>query len=526
MVPFLKYDKNVMNNPAQKKLECLYKLSEVLSRPPDLEQALQDTLALLHRYLGISRGAISLFNARTGRINLEAAHGLSPQEMARGSYSLGEGITGRVVETGRPMAVPRISEEPLFLDRTGTRKEGAEDLSFLCVPIKAPENELLSSGASSSPAKSLGALWIDHPGAGGEELDQEVEFLLLIAGMIAQSVARLEALRLEEENLRLKSQLTSRFSSSNLIGHSEAMYEIFALIEKVVRSKTTVLLRGESGTGKSLVAAAIHYSSQRAEGSFIKVNCAALPQSLIESELFGHERGAFTGALRSKPGKFELAQGGTIFLDEVGSLPLEAQAKLLRILQEKELERVGGERTLKVDVRVIAATNRNLEQALEEGGFREDLYYRLNVFPINLPPLRERKTDILLLADHFVDKYSREMDKDVRRVAPQAIDRLLSYRWPGNVRELENCIERAVLLTEGQTILPAHLAPALQSEAPAMVTSALLPQAVAELEQGLIKASLERTKGNLAKAARELGITQRMIGYKVRKYGIEPKAPS
>ena len=526
MAFLLKYYKNVMANPAQKKLDCLYRLSAVLSHPGDLEKALHDTLELLHQHLGFSRGAISLLNSRTGRINLEAAYGLSPKEKARGSYGLGEGVTGRVVETGRPMAVPKISEEPLFLDRTGTRKGAGEDISFLCVPIKAPESDLPGAGASAGQAKSLGALWVDRPGLAQSDLDQEVEFLLLIASLIAQSVARLEALRLEEENLRLKSQLTTRFSSSNLIGHSEAMYEVFALIEKVVRSKTTVLLRGESGTGKSLVAAAIHYSSQRAEESFIKVNCAALPESLIESELFGHEKGAFTGALKAKPGKFELAQGGTIFLDEVGSLPLEAQAKLLRILQERELERLGGERTVKVDVRVIAATNRNLEKALEDSGFREDLYYRLNVFPINLPPLRERKTDILLLADHFVDKYSREMDKDVRRVAPQALDRILSYHWPGNVRELENCIERAVLLTEGQTILPEHLPPALQAEAPAMVTSALLTQAVAELEQGLIKASLERTGGNLAKAARELGITQRMIGYKVKKYGIDPKPNS
>jgi Nif-specific regulatory protein len=512
-----------MINPSQKKLNCLYRLSEVLSGPADLEKALYDTLGLLHEFLSISRGAISLLNSRTGKINLEAAYGLSPREMARGSYSLGEGVTGRVVESGRPMAVPKISEEPLFLDRTGTRRGITGDIAFLCVPVKAPDGDSGSAPGGAGSAQSLGALWVDRPGLEGGEVDREVDFLVLIAGMIAQSVARLEVQRLEEENQSLKSQLTTRFSSSNLIGHSEAMYEVFALIEKVAKSKTTVLLRGESGTGKSLVAAAIHYSSRRTKEAFIKVNCAALPESLIESELFGHEKGAFTGALKAKPGKFELAQGGTIFLDEVGSLPLEAQAKLLRILQEKELERLGGSRTLKVDVRVVAATNRNLEQALTEGGFREDLYYRLNVFPLNLPPLRERKTDILLLADHFVDKYSREMDKDVRRVAPAAIDRLLSFRWPGNVRELENCIERAVLLTEGQAILPPHLPPALQAETAPAGTTAFLPQAVAELEQSLIRAGLARTRGNLAKAARELGITQRMIGYKVKKYGIDPK---
>ena len=512
------YDKNVMKQQAQARLDLLVQLAKTLAGPEDLSQALDETLNLLHRHLAINRGAISLLNLRTGQISLEAVYGLSRQEKARGRYSLGEGVTGRVVETGRPMAVPRVSEEPLFLDRTGARQGLGEDISFICVPIKAPDPLLGLQGES----RALGALWVDLSGMGGADLGREVDFMELVAGMIAQAVARLEAQRLEEENRRLKSQLATRFSSANLIGHSAAMHEVFDLIDKVARSRTTVLLRGESGTGKGLVASAIHFSSPRAKEPFIKVNCAALPENLIESELYGHEKGAFTGALRSKPGRFELAQGGTIFLDEIGALPLEAQAKLLRVLQERELERLGGGRTKKVDVRVVAATNRNLEAALEEGGFREDLYYRLNVFPINLPPLRERKTDILLLADHFVDKYARETDKDVRRITPRAIDRLLTYHWPGNVRELENCLERAVLLTEDRTIRPAHLPPTLRAVDPVM-EPASLPRAVAELEQDLIRASLKRSKGNLARAARELGITQRMIGYKVRKYRIDPK---
>ncbi|MBW1712558.1 MAG: sigma 54-interacting transcriptional regulator [Deltaproteobacteria bacterium] len=511
-----------MSTPAQQKLDCLCQINRVLTSPADLTGALKETLRLLGGVLAINRGAISLLNPRTGQISLEAAFGLSSEEMARGRYSLGEGITGRVVATGRPLAVPKVSEEPLFLDRTQARQGLEEDISFICVPIQAPENLAGGPAQPDQAAKTLGALWVDRPGLEGSALDQEVDLLTLVAGLIAQSVAQLEAVRLAEENQRLKSQLATRFSAANLIGHSTAMHEVFALIDKVARSRTTVLLRGESGTGKGLAAAAIHYTSPRAKEPFIKVNCAALPQSLIESELFGHEKGAFTGALKAKPGKFELAQSGSVFLDEVGSLPPEAQAKLLRVLQEREVERLGGQRTKKVDVRVIAATNRNLEAALDQGQFREDLYYRLNVFPIHLPPLRERKTDILLLVDHFVDKYSRELDKDVRRVAPQAIDRLLAYHWPGNVRELENCIERAVLLTEERTIRPAHLPPSLQAAGPA-AEPASLPQAVADLEQSLIKAALSRTKGNLAQAARELGLTQRMIGYKVRKYGLDPK---
>lgn len=515
-----------MSNLAPRKLECLFKVSRSLAGSGDLSESLEETLQILHEHLEIRRGAISLLNPRTDTINLEAAYGLSRREIARGIYSLGEGVTGRVVATGRPMAVPRVAEEPLFLDRTGSRRGDLEDISFICVPVRSPDRlpaySVRTEQADERAAEVIGALWVDRPGLDPEALNAEVEFLDLVAALIASSVARLEAERLSRENEQLKSQLTTRFSSANLIGHSEAMYEVFGLIEKVAKSRTTVLLRGESGTGKGLVAAALHYGSPRAKEPLIKVNCAALPDNLIESELFGYEKGAFTGAVKAKLGKFELAQEGSIFLDEIGTLPPEAQAKLLRVLQERELERLGGSRTKKVDVRVIAATNVNLEKAIDEGRFREDLFYRLNVFPIHMPPLRKRRTDILLLTDHFVDKFSREMDKDVRKVAPQAIDLLLGYRWPGNVRELENCIERAVLLAEDQVIRTSHLPPSLQAVEPEPDPSSM-PQAVEALETKMIRAALGRTSGNLAAAARELGITQRQIGYKVKKYGLSPK---
>ncbi len=492
------------------RLECLYRLSRILTGPDDLTGALEETLGLLHRHLNIGRGAVSLLNRLSGQIQLEAAYGLTDEEIKRGTYALGEGVTGRVVAAGEPIAVPKVSEEPLFLDRTGARKDEAGDLAFICVPILTGD-------------EPIGALWVDKPTSEVADLDEEVQFLKLVAGLIAQSVAQLEAERLDEENRRLKSQLTTRFSSANLIGNSAVMHEVFTLIDKVARSKTTVLIRGESGTGKGLAAQAIHYASPRAKGPFINVNCAALPDSLIEAELFGHEKGAFTGALKAKPGKFELAAGGTIFLDEIGSLPLSAQGKLLRILQDRELERLGGTKTISVDVRVLAATNRDLEKALAEGTFREDLYYRLNVFPIHMPPLRERKADILLLVDHFIDRAASEHDRDVRRVSPEAIELLLNYAWPGNVRELENCIERAVLLTEDRTIRAVHLPPSVAAAVPRHEPTSL-PEAVAELEAGLIRSSLSRTKGNLTKAAAELGLTQRQIGYKVKKYGIDPKS--
>jgi len=297
------------------------------------------------------------------------------------------------------------------------------------------------------------------------------------------------------------------------------------MISQVCKSNATALIRGESGTGKELVANAIHYNSQRAKQPFVKVNCAALPANLIESELFGHEKGAFTGAIRQKPGKFELANKGTIFLDEIGSVDMEVQVKLLRVLQEKEFERVGGYHTIKTDIRIIAATSKNLEASVEEGTFRSDLYYRLNVFPIYMPPLRERKTDILLLADFFLEKYSKENQKDIRRLSTPAIDMLMQYHWPGNVRELENCLERAVLLCDEHVIHSYHLPPTLQTGEESDTMPVLsLEDSVANLEREMIIDALKNTQGNMVRAAQMLHITERKFTYKAQKYGVNYKA--
>jgi len=284
-----------------------------------------------------------------------------------------------------------------------------------------------------------------------------------------------------------------------------------------------VLLRGESGVGKELVAHAIHYNSRRADKPFVKVSSGALPETIIESELFGHEKGSFTGAIAQRRGRFELAAGGTLFLDEIGDLSPATQIRLLRVLQEKEFERVGGTETVKTDVRIIAATNRDLETLIEEGRFRQDLYYRLNVFPIHVPPLRDRKTDIMLLADHFVEKYSRAHGKNVRRISTPAIDMLVSYHWPGNVRELENCIERAVLLSADEVIHGHHLPPTLQTaEATGTVPPSDLQAALDGVEREMILDALKSSRGNMAKAARGLGISERLMGLRIRKHGIEP----
>jgi len=300
------------------------------------------------------------------------------------------------------------------------------------------------------------------------------------------------------------------------------MRQVYESVAQVARTNTTVLIRGESGTGKELIAHAIHYNSERSKKPFVKVNCAALPASLIESELFGYEKGAFTGAQNRKQGRFELADGGTLFLDEIGDLDVSTQVKLLRVLQEREFERVGGTETIKINVRLIAATNKDLERAIEERTFREDLYYRLNVFAIFVPPLRERKTDVMLLADYFLAKYAREHRKSIKRISTPVIDMLASYHWPGNVRELENAIERAVLVCDANVIHGHHLPPTLQTaEASGTVIAVTLADAVEKLEKDLIQDALKTARGNRAKAARLLGSTERVMNYKIRKYNVD-----
>ena len=498
-------------------LTLLFEISQTLDRILDLRDAVAPILQAMAKHMGMVRGTIALLNPDTREIFIEAAYGLSASQQGRGRYKLGEGVTGKVVATGRPAVVPRISEEPLFLDRTGARKGvNKADISFMCVPIKLGN-------------ETIGALSADRLFADGISLREDVRLMSIIASMIAQAVrlrqsAQAERRRLMEENLRLQEELRDRFRPANIIGNAKTMQVVYDLIAQVAKSDTTVLLRGESGCGKELVAHAIHYASARAARPFIKVNCAALTETLIESELFGHEKGAFTGAIAQRKGRFELAHSGTIFLDEIGDLSPATQIRLLRVLQEKEFERVGGNETIRTDARVIAATNRHLEQMVEQGKFRQDLYYRLNVFPIHIPPLKERKTDIPLLADFFVEKYSKLNHKNIRRISTPAIDMLMSYHWPGNVRELENCIERAVLVSSDDVIHAHYLPPTLQTaEATGTLPADNLLAALDRLEREMILDALKSSRGNMAKAARALGISERLIGLRVNKHGIDPR---
>ncbi len=502
--------------PDLDQIDALYEITRALHATLDLRKALYRVIEILSERLGMNRGSITLLTPETSEIHIVVAHGMA-SGVSRGRYMLGEGITGRVVASGRPMAIPHLDKEPLFLDRTRARSQlDKSKISFICVPIKEGR-------------RVLGALSVDRVFDAVSPLEDDVRILTIISGLIAQKLSLLERINREKEqlgreNLRLRKELTKKYSFSNIIGNSRKMQEIFHLITQVAKSNANVLLLGESGTGKELVANAIHYNSLRAAQPLVKVNCAALPANLVESELFGHEKGAFTGANRQKEGKFELAHNGTIFLDEIGSLDLESQGKLLRVLQERELERLGATRTIKVNVRLIAATNKDLAERVEAGAFREDLFYRLNVYPIYLPPLREREADLLLLADYFLEKYSREYNKDIRRISTPAIDALMQYHWPGNVRELENCMERAVLLCEDRVLHGYHLPPTLQTaEETGTLQAQSLAESVERFEQEILIDALKSSRGNMRKAAQALDTTERIFGYKIRKYGIQPK---
>jgi Nif-specific regulatory protein len=503
-----------------KELTVLYEISQLIGSTLNCHDVLSDILGTFHSRLGMNRGTITLLKSQTGELEIRAAHGMTEEEVKRGRYLVGEGITGKVVETGEPVAVPQIEKEPLFLNRTRSRdhlKKG--DISFICVPIKNGPN-------------ILGALSVDRLFSEEIGLDEDIRLLSIISSMIAQGLkihqmVEDEKRQLLDENITLKEKLRERYRLYNIVGTSNKMSEVFQMIERIANTDVTVLIRGESGTGKELVANAIHFNSSRTPKPFLKLNCAALPDTLVESELFGHEKGAFTGATEQRIGRFERADGGTLFLDEIGTLSLTAQAKLLRVLQEKEFERIGGNRTFRVDVRIITATSKDLERSIEEGTFREDLYYRLNVFPIFIPPLRERKTDILLLADHFTEKFNQKHKKDVRRISTPAIDMLMQYHWPGNVRELENCIERAVLFCTDRVIHSYHLPPTLQTgEGSGTVPSFSFEGAMKNFERELIIDALKNSGGNMAKAARLLKTTERVISYSVKKLRINPKVYS
>ncbi|HSO09050.1 MAG TPA: nif-specific transcriptional activator NifA [Desulfoprunum sp.] len=509
-------------------LLALHCITQLIGTAVNLETTLTSILQVLHDTMRMERATLLLMDEETQRLTIHASCGLSVAEETRGVYKPDEGVCGQIFQSRSPFVVPDIHSEPLFLNRTGARPRLSKTrISFLGVPI-------LVEGAP------VGVLSVDRLFGPEVSFEEDIRFLAVLATLIGQflrlheEIRRKEA-RLKEENRSLKAKLHGMHDGHFIIGHSKPMQEVYGIIEKISQSDVTALLLGESGTGKELVARAIHESGNRKDKPFIKVNCAALPENLLESELFGHERGAFTGAHATRQGRFELADNWVIFLDEIGEMPLSLQSKMLRVLQEKQFERIGGSRTHSVDVRIIAATNVSLEQAAAAGRFRADLYYRLNVVPIHLPPLRDRREDIPLLLNHFLQRSNQRNGRNIK-LTSELLDFLVVYRWPGNVREMQNLVERMVILAEGDRLTLADLPVEILAPGGGVTSagSPVLPvfesvpipaekkgrRSLQDIERAEIELALRRHGWVQIRAARELGLTQRQMGYRIRKYNL------
>ncbi|MCG8530975.1 MAG: sigma 54-interacting transcriptional regulator [Desulfovibrionales bacterium] len=495
-------------------------VSELGSQKP-FQSTLKSLLQTLSENHNFRRPHIVIFDPETRTLKLTLAHGLESDISIE--YEPGVGVTGQVFTTGQPVIVPKMKEYPAFLNKAfGRTEEELTDLAFICVPITVP-------GAEGASGEVIGTLSVDLPSDTVESLEGQRRFLEVVAGMVAN-----HATYLQEEIARQNHMMAQGIANgepmepsaapANIIVASKSMKLVLNQVSQVGPSRATALLRGESGTGKELLAEAIHQASPRRDHPLIKLNCAALPSELVESELFGYQKGAFTGAVQDKKGLFELADNGTLFLDEVGELSPTAQAKVLRAIQEQEIQRLGSEKAVAVDVRLICATHRPLEELVEKGEFREDLYYRINVFPVFIPPLRERREDILPLSEHFLSTYAEEYERNIKRISTPAIDLLMQYHWPGNIRELKNCIERAVLVCDEQVIRTYHLPPSLQTaESTATDSNLSFCEAVAKFEQELLVDALKKARGNMLQAARDLRVSYRIVNYKVKKYGIDAK---
>lgn len=492
-------------------LDTLYKVSKVLGRSLNLQETLREVLKLLNDSGRLRTGMVSLLDNETGDLMVSALHGESSPSIKNVSYRPGEGIVGIIMSRAEPLVVERISDEPRFVGKLGVYDT---TMPFIGVPVKIGEGDPVGVIAAQPPTD--------------DQLEEQVRFMEMVANLIGQAVrlSRIvedERRALQDERDKLRREVRAEHGFDSIVGHTPIMRRVFDQVRQVAKWNTTVLIRGESGTGKELIANAIHYNSPRSNSPFVKLNCAALPDNLLESELFGHEKGAFTGAVAQRKGRFEQADGGTIFLDEIGEISAAFQAKLLRVLQEGEFERVGGLKTIKVDVRVIAATNRDLESEVEQGDFREDLYYRLNVMPINMPALRQRVEDIPDLANFLVDKIAKQQGRPLS-IMDSAIRLLMRYEWPGNVRELENTLERAAIMCEdgvidrdvvGLTGLEDKLQP---GDIPPANKIDFNDPNLDERER--VIAALEEAGWVQAKAARLLNMTPRQIAYRIQTLNI------
>ncbi len=492
----------------QREIDLLGEVSRLLDHSLDLGKVAKPILEALSAQIGMQHATLTLLNRQTGEILIEVSHGLSVQQARRGRYKLGEGVTGKVVQSGKPIVIPRTSESPEFLDKTQRGKR--PDMSFICVPIKA-EQEV------------LGSLSADRPYAEDIDLQQDLRLLTIISSMVAQAVRlrrtlQEEQARLSEENERLRAELRDRFRPANIVGNSHEMQNVYDQIAQVSKSAASVLIEGETGTGKELAARAIHRQSAQRTKPFVVVNCAAIPRDLFESTLFGHVKGAFTGATADTPGLLALAHGGILFLDEVGDLSLDNQARNLRVVEEGAFRTVGGQTEVRLHIRVVAATNHKLEARIAEGAFRADLFHRLSGYQIHMPPLREHTQDIPALVLHFIEQARAWGKHPITGIAPEALEALCARSWPGNVRELRNCVLRAVAVSRNE-VLQARDFPVLPAEGLPMGDAALL--SLAEIEKRHITAVIDHFRGNLKAAAESLQIARSTLYNKISEYDIE-----
>jgi Nif-specific regulatory protein len=540
---------NIPDNPecktcsltfAYKEIELLYEIAVALAGTTEIEETIEQGMRLLKRHGYLERCALFILNDDKTVLELFASIDLSAQQRMMAVYKLGEGATGMAAKSAEPVVIENIHNNINYLNKMGSVSTNA--VSYIAVPL------IQDDGV-------VGVISANIGGGGPLDFDDIVRMLTIVGSLFAGTLATQQRFAKEKAELTelktyYKDELLSDHKFENIIGKSTKMQHIFSMLETVAPSDATILVRGETGTGKELIATAVHNLSRRKNGPYIKLNCAAISETLLESELFGHEKGAFTDAKEMRKGRFELADGGTLFLDEIGDITPALQVKLLRILQEQEFERVGGTKTVKTNVRLVAATNRNLEEMVKKGEFREDLFYRLNVIPINLPPLRERYEDVKLLVEHYLRKFMKEHRKQMH-FSKAALEMLLDYPWPGNIRELQNMMERIVLICPDGEITPQGLnhvlpfnyqkmyMPPEPAPAPAAVVEpvpavaapqsresdrhapALTKSSLKEMEKESIIQALIENRGIQTKAAAQLGMTARQIGYKVRKYGIE-----
>lgn len=522
----------------------LIEISKVVTSSLDINEVFSSIMNLLDKSLKLEKGTIVLFNKEQDILKIVAASGLTSDEMERGTYQIGEGITGKVFETSEPVIIESVGNDPNFLNRVGYLSHfniENSDLALIAVPIISDQGKL-----------GVVSVFLDNHKH--MDLKSYLDFLLVVASIISQTIKINKLVdeakkEISRENIQLKRELKNKYRFGSLIGKASNMEKLFEKIQIVADSRASILITGESGTGKEMIASSIHYNSSRSESPFVKINCAAIPENLLESELFGHKKGSFTGAVADKKGKFELADTGTIFLDEIGEMDLNLQSKLLRVLQEREIEAVGSVKTKKIDVRIIAATNANLEDLIAQKKFRPDLYYRLNVVNLHTPALRDRTEDIPLLINHFIEKYTKDNSKEIRGLTRDAIKILLKYNWPGNVRELENVIERAVVLSQGDTldvedfseISEKMVTPEIRQEPISSDSSELVDVSsgtfssshldtldgrameaiVNEVEARMIQYAMKKFRYTKTRVAKFLGINRNTLDKKIKELNIE-----